>query len=606
MNDHIYSTKLNIHNINTSVSTFNKDDSLKTSIDSNLRSNELRQQNLRNIDTSLANFENIDPKKNNMNKEFANATTDTILTSGEDVITPQELHSATFEKVNIFPTPVTYALSPPIRGLGLTNFDPTDVNLLNKMGNENDKPSTGIDTDSFAPVNTNIGGEIFIKKRSQREKNYKCLDDALNSEHRIISEFASTKPISFKRIPSLPVLSEDISNLSVDLNTNNHISSDHNIIENTRENYDVKNILAGYSINNFKEKLEWIKLSQIGEGNFSIVNLYKLISNENRLDYNKNSDALKKLKFVAVKDIIYRNSLLFSDTDQENVKLTNFESALTRELSVLQMLDHPCVISLYGINDPVFLNDKTPLTNFLKNQSNANAKLPVCNIIMPYCPGGDLLNAMSQVGGNLSFVLIQRLFTELTMAVKYLHDNSIIHRDLKLENILLNYSLIQIQEMFYNLELIDDQDKREALEKFLETNSLIKLTDFGLCKRVDKNEMCSARCGSEDYVSPEILIGIPYDGHLSDTWALGVILYCLLEDRLPFDPPKNATIRQRKKATSYRIVSYEWKWYNYQTSDKNCKLVVENTLTRRDQRWDINKIIEFPFVQDCLKTLSFS
>ena len=120
-----------------------------------------------------------------------------------------------------------------------------------------------------------------------------------------------------------------------------------------------------------------------------------------------------------------------------------------------------------------------------------------------------------------------------------------------------------------------------------------------------RQELCTARCGSEDYVSPEILMGVPYDGHLTDTWALGVILYSILEDRLPFDPPPNATSRQRNRATSHRIARFDWHWFRLANTELDAKEIVANTLTRKNQRWDIKQIMESIFVKTEMESLTF-
>jgi serine/threonine protein kinase len=85
------------------------------------------------------------------------------------------------------------------------------------------------------------------------------------------------------------------------------------------------------------------------------------------------------------------------------------------------------------------------------------------------------------------------------------------------------------------------------------------LTDLGLSRPYDPaNPLLSTRCGSTDYAAPEIMLGQPYDGRATDAWALGVILYCLLESRLPFDPPPDA---RRPGKVAHRIAMGQWKWY---------------------------------------------
>ena len=103
--------------------------------------------------------------------------------------------------------------------------------------------------------------------------------------------------------------------------------------------------------------------------------------------------------------------------------------------------------------------------------------------------------------------IICNYFRQLISALDYLHEIGISHRDLKPENILIN-------------------EKNE-----------IKLVDFGLGKiyRYNGNkQLLRTRCGSPFYCSPEMILGKKYDGNLSDIWSLGIILYFMIFNELPF------------------------------------------------------------------------
>jgi serine/threonine protein kinase len=99
----------------------------------------------------------------------------------------------------------------------------------------------------------------------------------------------------------------------------------------------------------------------------------------------------------------------------------------------------------------------------------------------------------------------RRLFAQIVEGVHYCHQNSVVHRDLKLENILL-----------------DDNMKP-------------KLADFGFSKEVDHEDFLETYCGSPLYASPEMILGRPYFGSECDVWSLGVILYTMLTATMPFD-----------------------------------------------------------------------
>jgi protein-serine/threonine kinase len=94
--------------------------------------------------------------------------------------------------------------------------------------------------------------------------------------------------------------------------------------------------------------------------------------------------------------------------------------------------------------------------------------------------------------------------------------------------------------------------------------SIVTLTDLGLSRRVADDEKLTTRCGSDDYAAPEVIMGQPYDGRATDAWSLGVLLYALLESRLPFDPnPGMSEGHKQRSRTSHRIARVEWRWIEY-------------------------------------------
>ena len=90
-----------------------------------------------------------------------------------------------------------------------------------------------------------------------------------------------------------------------------------------------------------------------------------------------------------------------------------------------------------------------------------------------------------------------RFFRQIIYGIDYLHSHSICHRDLKLENILL-----------------DEQDN-------------VKIGDFGFARWM-KTNIAETSCGSLHYAAPEVVKGTKYDGRIADVWSCGVILYSLI------------------------------------------------------------------------------
>jgi len=107
-----------------------------------------------------------------------------------------------------------------------------------------------------------------------------------------------------------------------------------------------------------------------------------------------------------------------------------------------------------------------------------------------------------------------KIMEQLFSALAYLHEKGIVHRDLKLENLLL----------------VKENDSDLA----------IKLADFGLSK-VYANKSLQTACGTPFYVAPDILDGSGY-GPPVDLWASGILLYVLLSGRLPFAADNDAEL----------------------------------------------------------------
>ena len=146
---------------------------------------------------------------------------------------------------------------------------------------------------------------------------------------------------------------------------------------------------------------------------------------------------------------------------------------------------------------------------------------------------------------------------------------------------------------------------------------VITLTDLGLSRRVADDEKLETRCGSDDYAAPEVIMGQPYDGRAIDSWSLGVLLYALLEARLPFDPhPGMSDAHRMRSRTSHRIARVEWRWVEYTGDDGenegNCAKfieagvlgameITEGLLKRARSRWSMDKVAEHPWVRDALQ-----
>jgi serine/threonine protein kinase len=217
-------------------------------------------------------------------------------------------------------------------------------------------------------------------------------------------------------------------------------------------------------------------------------------------------------------------------------KFVQFTKNFQNEVEILKSLQHENIITLYSSS----LNPKY----------NNNKEIIEIDAIMSleYCPMGDLFaylgNPNPDLDGNPSesfkrypLSLIKNLTKQIFTAIKYLHDlrpNCIIHRDIKLQNILITSS--------------ENNPINGALT--------IKITDFGFAKRIEPNERLSDKIGTPNYIAPETLFGnysLPVD-----IWAAGVILFIFIYGKPPFQDSSRSGVQDvynNIKTLKFNIVS---------------------------------------------------
>ncbi|KAI0540081.1 kinase-like domain-containing protein [Xylaria digitata] len=257
------------------------------------------------------------------------------------------------------------------------------------------------------------------------------------------------------------------------------------------------------------------------------------------------------------------------------------EMSLKRELDIMQSIDYPSLVHLKAWNiEP---------TRAL--------------LVLNYSSGGDLFDVASNYRDSLKAPILRRIFSEIVGAVGYLHERRIVHRDIKLENVLVNIS---------PTELVSHTQDWATYPY-----PVVTLTDLGLSRRVADDEKLETRCGSDDYAAPEVILGQPYDGRATDAWSLGVLLYALIESRLPFDPPPGASDYQRMRSrTSHRIARVEWNWVKYVGEDgdhdantamfekdelRGAMEITEGLLRRARSRWPMAQVIEHEWVREAIR-----
>ena len=254
-------------------------------------------------------------------------------------------------------------------------------------------------------------------------------------------------------------------------------------------------------INEIKEvpKTKYITIKTLGIGTYGQVYLVQ----------NKFTK-----EFFAMKEIPKTSEDLLSDTE------------IMDEIEILKKLNHPDIVRII---------------EFYNTESSYY-------IINEYCKHGELF---AQINKHFSETQIAVMFRQILSGLAYLHSNNIIHRDLKLENILIN-----------------------DIEKSYETNEdlfFLKIIDFGTAKIFDKNKYPRAIVGSIYYIAPEVLF--KKYGKECDMWSAGVILYMFIVGSPPFDGKTNREIMDKIKVGKYPKTGKRWNKASNEVKDLINKLL---------------------------------
>lgn len=178
-------------------------------------------------------------------------------------------------------------------------------------------------------------------------------------------------------------------------------------------------------------------------------------------------------------------------------------------------------------------------------------------MVFEYVAGGQMLDYIIS-HGSLKERHARKFARAIGSALDYCHQNSIVHRDLKIENILISKS------------------------------GDIKLIDFGLSNLFAPNSQLKTFCGSLYFAAPELLKARPYIGPEVDVWSFGVVLYVLVCGKVPFDdknmPLLHAKIKQGK-------VEYP-NFLSPECKDILARMLVVNPL----QRATLAEILQHPWM----------
>jgi len=176
-----------------------------------------------------------------------------------------------------------------------------------------------------------------------------------------------------------------------------------------------------------------------------------------------------------------------------------------REISILKNADHPNIIKLYKTVDTV---TQTHLIMECSSMQSLHAYLKL------------------KPSKRLPEEDAKKIFKQIIEGLNYLHQRNVAHRDMKLENLLIDSDLN------------------------------VKIIDFGFSIENPKDKTMNVFCGTPSYMAPELASKKDYYGHSTDIWAAGILLYVILAGYFPFKDPNEKELFRKITRGQYDFSSH--------------------------------------------------
>ena len=337
---------------------------------------------------------------------------------------------------------------------------------IKKSSVENKVSVTPPKTDKFNKKisnnnSNNIANVLSTNKKKEKELKEKERDNHNNKNNKIIQEELKPQKLleinnynDYKEMLCEPSSSIKIKEDNIHLTTT--ASHDCNFYKNEMEKLSTF-IKEFYLENGCYPKTDnrfYLFGRQIGHGAFGKVNISLHVASG---------------RLVAIKTFT-----------KKNLKNKHARNKIKHEIDMLSRLRHPFITQILDS----FETDKHIF------------------IVMEYICG-DLLGFIRK-RGKLSEPMTKVIFKQIIEGLRYIHKKKIVHRDIKLDNILIDL-----------------------------TNT-VKICDFGVSKKINKGDIMYDHCGTPAYIAPEIFKNRGYEGFSCDIWSAGVTLYYMLSGVQPF------------------------------------------------------------------------
>ena len=214
--------------------------------------------------------------------------------------------------------------------------------------------------------------------------------------------------------------------------------------------------------------------------------------------------------------------------DKKFVSNPRAKKYLDNEINILKEVDHPNIIKLYKVQET---------TKFFY-------------LVMEYCNGGGLSDCLEDYQKKyrkpFPEEIVQYLMRQIVSGIHYLHSRNILHRDIKLDNILVNF------------DSEEDRKNKNMLK------AKVKIIDFGFARHLNPTELAYSTLGSPINMDPGILRKLNkmensrdygYD-QKADIWSLGTICYEMLIGKCTFDAESMKELVTKVERGNYFLPNY--------------------------------------------------
>mgnify|MGYP003361625783 CR=1 FL=1 len=317
------------------------------------------------------------------------------------------------------------------------------------------------------------------------------------------------------------------------------ITNNTNNGSNNLDNAKITIVESGKKYKEFHRKSigDWEFVQNIGSGSMGKVKVAKNVKTKDLCAVKIVTRAVKTFLYKCEKDPQFRNSLTKEEYKERLLKENSRDKRTIREGGLGQIFYHPNICRLFHI---------WALTTHYY-------------MLFEYVQGGQLLDYIIQ-HGSLKEYRVRKFTRGIASAIKYLHGHNIVHRDLKIENILIS----------------DAGD--------------IKIIDFGLSNFYNVNSQLKTFCGSLYFAAPELLKAEPYIGPEVDIWAFGIVMFVLLCGKVPFDNDRSDVLHKLIKEGNVEYPSH--------LSESVKSLLKRMIIVDRNLRYDIDEIIDHPWLNE--------